>query len=506
MANVSVERSRALWMEAPAIEAPPLARDTEADVLVVGSGIAGLSAAYELRERGKSVAVVDRGAIAGGMTARTTAHLASAWDDFYHDLIATRGEDHARVVHQSHAAAIDRIEAIQRSEQIPCDFQRVDGYLCLADGDDAAVLDREREACSRIRFAGVTREAGSPLGANRPCLRFPRQARIHPLSYLAGLAAALRRREVPLFARTAVTEVSEEGGGITATTGNGHTIHAAVAVVATNSPITAGLPLHAKQAPYRTFALAGLVPRGSVPDALIWDTADPYHYVRLQPQGAQDCLIVGGEDYKSGTEDDAAGRFDRLEAWARAHFPALTEITHRWSGQVLEPMDGVGFIGRNPGSEQIFISTGDSGQGMTHGALAGILLAALASGEKHPWADTYSPTRTPVGALGEMLAENLTALRGMAEHVTGGEVADVKEIGRGTGAVLRDGLHKVAVFRDLEGRLHRCSATCTHAGCIVHWNSFERCWDCPCHGSQFGIDGAVLNGPAVTPLEPRRAD
>jgi Rieske Fe-S protein len=242
-----------------------------------------------------------------------------------------------------------------------------------------------------------------------------------------------------------------------------------------------------------------------VPQLLLWDTLDPYHYVRIQSSldgsSGDDVLIVGGEDHKTGQADDAGERFARLESWTRARFPQVETFEYRWSGQVMEPVDGIAFIGRNPSDHpNVFIATGDSGNGMTHGTIAGLLLTDLIVGRSNRWADLYDPARTSLASAGEFTKENVNVAVQYKELVTPGEIDDVSEIAPGDGAVIRRGTSKVAVARSQDGTLYERSAVCTHLGCIVHWNSAEGTWDCPCHGSRFGTDGHVVNGPAIAPL------
>jgi nitrite reductase/ring-hydroxylating ferredoxin subunit len=263
-------------------------------------------------------------------------------------------------------------------------------------------------------------------------------------------------------------------------------------VFATNSPIVNRFAIHTKQAAYRTYVISARLPVGTMEPALYWDTLDPYHYVRLE----RDVLIVGGEDHKTGQAEDGEARFARLEAWTRERFP-VGEIVTRWSGQVLEPIDGLAFIGRDPGVDRnVFIATGDSGHGMTHGVIAGVLLRDLVVGRQNDWERLYAPSRVPLRAIGEYLRENANVAGQYTDLVTGGDVASESDIRPGQGAVVRDGLRKLAVFVGEDGQVHRLSAVCPHLGCIVQWNPAEWTWDCPCHGSRFAIDGTVLNGPA----------
>jgi glycine/D-amino acid oxidase-like deaminating enzyme/nitrite reductase/ring-hydroxylating ferredoxin subunit len=501
--NVGEERSRSLWMDVDvAPDAAPLAEDVTVDTIVVGGGIAGLSTAYELSGQGQKVAVLDRGKIGAGMTARTTAHLSANNDDTFKTFIEERGEKLARDYYTSQQAAIERIDAIQSGEGIACDFRRVDGFLFPGPQTSQQEIEEEYEASKKAGMP-VFYAAGVPLRGyeSTRSLRYPNQATFHPTKYLRGLARCIASRGGGLFNNAAVVSVEEQKGAVTAKTADGRTVQAKYAVIATNSPINDRFALHSKQAPYRTYAMALQLPKDGLPDALYWDTLDPYHYMRRHPGDAYDYLIVGGADHKSGEADDAEFRYEALEAWIRNLVPEVGVVTHRWSGQVLDTIDYSSFSGRNPGNENIFVHTGDSGQGITHGVVGSLIIARMIMQGEEPWQDLYGPERKTASALGSFISENVTALKNFAEYVAPGEVASAAEIKPGHGAILRQGLSKVAAYRDEKGRLHAYSAACTHLGCHLHWNSFERCWDCPCHGSQFSVDGAVLNGPAVQPLE-----
>ena len=273
-------------------------------------------------------------------------------------------------------------------------------------------------------------------------------------------------------------------------------------VVATNTPINNIVVIHTKQAAYRTYAIGVRVPRPSLEKGLYWDTQDPYHYVRSYPiDDRWDLLIVGGEDHKTGQAEDTEERYSRLASWVQARFSIDGSLEFRWSGQIMETVDGLAFIGRNPGdSSNVYIATGDSGMGMTHGTIAGILLTDLILGRENKWAALYDPSRITLRAAQDFMQENLNVAAQYTDWLTPGEVTSPEEISTGSGSVLRRGLTKLAVYRDEKGDLHERSAVCPHLGCIVKWNGTEQTWDCPCHGSRFDKVGVVINGPAISDL------
>ena len=497
-------QTRSVWMDYEIPERPALEASGTCDVCVIGAGIAGLSTAYLLSRKGQRVLVLDDGPIGGGMTCRTTAHLSYWIDDHLAEIRRLHGQQGLRLAMRSHEAAIEAIESIVQQEGIDCDFQRVDGYLVLAPDESSDTLVKEMEAAHEAGFMDVGYASCAPMPGmdTAACLRFPRVGQFHPLKYLAGLARAIEAAGGRICCGTHVTDI-EGGEPAKVTTAAGHTIDADAVVVATNAPINDRVQIHTKQAPYLSYVVAFEVPPGLLEPALLWDTGDPYHYVRLHRQDGVDYLIVGGEDHKTGQADDAPRRFEALEKWTRERYPLAGRVTHRWSGQVMETVDGLAFIGANPiGQKNVYVATGDSGMGMTHGTIAGLLLANLITGGEPEWSDLYDPSRVRIGAAGTYLKEAANMAWQYADWVKPSEGDSLADIANGTGVVMREGLHRIALYRDDAGELHRFSAKCPHLGCVVAWNSTEHTWDCPCHGSRFEALGNVLNGPAIVGLEP----
>jgi glycine/D-amino acid oxidase-like deaminating enzyme/nitrite reductase/ring-hydroxylating ferredoxin subunit len=500
--------TKSVWMRTDRVPAcdKGLSQNVTADVCVVGAGIAGLSVAYELATVGKKVIVIDDGPIGGGETFRTTAHLVNALDDRYFELESLHGADGARLAAQSHTKAVDRIEDIVRGESIDCDFTRLDGFLFAPPDESSEELQRELEAAHRAGLTQVEMVPSAPIsGFNTgKALRFPNQAQFHIQKYLTGLAQAITARGGKIFCGVHAEFVTG-GDAPKVVTSSGVVISAAAIAVCTNTPVNDRFAIHTKQMPYRTYVIAIRVPNGSVTRALYWDTPDPYHYVRLMhgsdPDSGSDLLIVGGEDHKTGQEDDADARFANLEKWARERWPQAGAVEYRWSGQVMEPDDGMAFIGKNPLDEKnIYIATGDSGNGMTHGTIAGILLSDLILGQPNPWQKLYDPRRIRLKATGEWLKENVNTFAQYSDYATAGDVSSADQIEPGQGAIIRDGLTKVACYREPSGELRKFSAVCPHLGAILRWNSKEKTWDCPAHGSRFDCNGCVINGPANSNL------
>lgn len=488
----------------PSTSFAPLDRDGRADVVVVGGGIAGLTAAYLLSKAGLDVAVVDRERVAMAETGHTTAHLQVVDDTRLRDLVKRFGFEQAKARWDSHLEALRLIESICEQERIRCDLQRLDAYLFSPHLTDWRLLRDERRLARRMGYAADWADVEDVPFEARLALRFPDQGKFHPRKYLLALVERMRARGVRIHEGTEVVDV-EPGRPAKVRTREGHVLSGDWVLQTTNVPFDMRVKLHSKLFSYRTYVLGARVPRGVFADALYWDTLDPYHYARVEPQGERDLVILGGEDHKVGADVDTRERYDRLEAFLSEATDDY-DVVHRWSGEVIETADDLPLIGhaRGQGENQL-LATGDSGTGMTNGTLAGLLLAERVLGRGTPWDALFAPDRVTLekGPLQEWVRENVdNTLHTLGTLLAPADVDDVADVAPGEGAILRRGLKKYAVSRREDGTLRAVSAVCTHLGCTVAWNASEASWDCPCHGSRFSPTGEVLHGPAFDPLKP----
>ncbi|MDQ3191422.1 MAG: FAD-dependent oxidoreductase [Bacteroidota bacterium] len=507
--DITSGQNNTFWINsAVPVSYSELQKNIEVDTVIVGGGIAGVTTAYMLVKEGRTVAIVEDGYIGSGETGRTTAHIVNALDDRYFEIEKIFGQEGARLAAQSHTTAIEMIEKIVYEEAIPCDFERLNGYLFLHPSDIEDSIEEEYRATQRAgintkiedRVFGIPSEKG-------PCLSFPNQAQFHPMKYLKGLCEVITSFGGMIFTGTHAKTIDKNG----IVTSKGFKIKAKHIVIATNSPVNNKVVLHTKQAPYRTYVIGAKVPKNTLPKALWWDTGDhdskwhtnPYHYVRLQSYDHKyDLLIIGGEDHKTGQDDEKIiDRFQKLKNWALERFP-IEEIEYKWSGQVMEPVDCLAFIGRNPlDSDNVYIVTGDSGNGMTHGTIAGILISDLINGRKNEWEEIYDPSRIHLESTKEYIEENINVTKQYSDLLKGDKVQSEDFLNEGEGAIIRNGIKKLAVFKDQFGEIHAYSAICPHLKCVVHWNNDEKSFDCPCHGSRFTCYGKVVNGPANSDLD-----
>ncbi|MDQ5824853.1 MAG: FAD-dependent oxidoreductase [Chloroflexota bacterium] len=492
------EKHESFWIDsAPGRRFPSLQGDVLVDVAVLGGGIAGLTAATLLKRAGKRVAVVEAGRLVEGVTGHTTAKVSSGHGLIYAELIKKFGEDGARIYAQSNEAALERIARFVADEGIDCDFERKGNYIYAETEEELQRVQDELEAAQKlglpVSFVKDTRLPYFTSGA----IRYDNQAQFHPRKYLLHLAESLPGDGSFVFEDTRALDV-EEGTPHRVMTNKG-VVSAQDVIVATHFPFLDRGLLFARVHPYREYVVCARIREDQDPDGMYINTGSPTRSVRTTPYEGGRLLIVVGEKHRTGEETDTEQHYTALEEFARTSF-GVEEFEYRWSTQDNYSIDRVPYIGKlNPKSDGVYVATGFSAWGMTNGTLSGMILSDLIFGVQNPWAEFYDPNRAP--SLGKLIQENL----GIPKHWLGArlappEVESLSRLASGEGAIVEVGGEKVAAYRDDQGTVHAISAVCTHMGCIVNWNSGEKSWDCPCHGSRFSADGKVIQGPAVRNL------
>lgn len=500
-------KSRSVWQQVAedAHQYPPLQGDIEVDVAIVGAGITGITSAALLTQAGKRVAVVDRRGIASGITAFTTAHLFSFVDTYLQDIAKHFGDEGARLIGQAHLNAISQIEALARQYEVDCEYKRLRGYLFTEKSEEINKVREEGEWMTRAGMATQFFEmpdipvstVSLPIPA-KAAVVVENQGRFHPTKYVVGMAEKLAAQGCQFFGNT-IVEKYEDGDKATITTEKG-TITADAVILATHIPFglhVADFEVFA----YNSYVIAFRMPEALIEDALYWDTEDPYHYLRLEQDETGWLLIVGGEDHKTGQEEDTEARYTALEQYARQRFN-VGEVVYRWSSEWYEPADGVAYIGRNPGGKNVYIATGYSGNGMTYGVIAANVITNLILAREYPYTDLFNPSRLkPIASFPDLITENIKAVSHLVGDRFRSEGNTLTEIAPGTGKIVRPYGEQLAAYRDEAGQLHLLSPVCPHLKCIVDWNAAEKTWDCPCHGGRFTAEGEWLSGPSIHALK-----
>ncbi|KAI4288277.1 MAG: hypothetical protein L6R35_002453 [Caloplaca aegaea] len=498
---------------------PKLTEDLTTDACVIGSGIAGVSTSYELVSRGVKVVMLEARDILSGESGRTSGHLSSGIDSGFTELVSKRGKDGARKAVESHLYAINRVGEISKQLNIDCEYRQLPGYDISQyekgqDGheDDVKEFKEEAKIMNELGIKASYQENFAIRGWDgkidqRDAVTYPGQATFHPTKYILGVLKWLTQQpNFQCYTRTRVMGVEEKGllnKEVKVSTEAGHTITCKNAVEATCVPLQK-LSVVAELKYYRTYCIAVRVPKGSIEDCLIYDSMDPYHYVRFTAcDEKDDYLIIGGNDHKVGQENEAEQRYSELESWVRARFTQAGSVDYRWSGQTFEPVDYTAFIGKNQGQSHVYICTGDFGNGLTHGVLAGKLIADQITGVPNEWSKLYNPSRIPpLSQVPGTIAHDVE-INTQYKRFLQSDIHDIEDLAPGSGGVLNPTTKSpMAVYKDDAGNVHKFSALCPHMKGVVCWNNDEKSWDCPVHGSRFGKDGVGVMGPAKGNLSP----
>ena len=501
------EKHLSYWIDEAddAPEYPALDGDVRVDVAVLGGGIVGLTVAELLKRRGKSVALVEMSRVGTGVTGHSTAKITSQHELVYDYLIETFGEDKAQMYADANQQALERIAAFVEEDGIECSFERQANYVYTESEDYLEALRREAAAAQQLGLpASFVEETPLPFEV-KGAVRFDDQAQFNSYTYLLGLAAEVDGDGSRVYENTRALDVTD-GDTCVVETDRGN-IEADDVVIATHIPFPFKGEYWGKASPRRAYVVAGVIDPQNVPDGMYINAESPSRSIRWATQNGETLLMVCGEGHKPGQSQDTEGRYQTLKEWSRERF-GVTDFRYRWSTQDYWPADGVPFIGKlGVGSQHVWVGTGFSSWGITGGTAAAMILTDILTGEENPHVALFDSTRAGVLADKSLYEEGANVgKRLIGDWVAAPEADEASEIAAGEGKIIREGVEKVAAYRDEEGELHTISAVCTHLGCVVQWNAAEKSWDCPCHASRFDVDGGVLQGPAVKDLAPRDAE
>jgi glycine/D-amino acid oxidase-like deaminating enzyme/nitrite reductase/ring-hydroxylating ferredoxin subunit len=490
------------WMDStPTPQHPVLDRDLEVDVAVVGGGITGIVTALLLAKEGRDVAVLEAGRIGGGTTGHTTGKITALHGLVYDELTSKFGRSGAATYAAAQERGLQIVRELVAEHGIDCDLRDQAAYTYAADAEQ--VSDVEQEAAA-AREAGLAAELVADVPLPYPvekAVRLSGGADFHARKFVLGAADALLAAGGAIFEQTPIVTLRERGGPCLETEG-GLMVKAQHIVVATLMPVFDRAVYWSRLTAKRSYAIACRI-NGEVPSGMHITAGEPTRSIRGIVAGDEELLMVGGEGHNTGEDDDTRERYGALEEFARKHWD-VAEVTHRWSAHDLQPADGIPYIGRyTPVSKRVWTAAGFRKWGFTNGPFAAELLTALIQGRDHEWAAFFDPYRfTPLRSAKGVASEVLKDGRHfVGDRLRGADADSVDEVPAGEARLVRIGAKLVGAYRDDDGAVHAVNPTCTHVGCRLGWNTAERSWDCPCHGSRFAPDGTVLQGPATAPLE-----
>jgi glycine/D-amino acid oxidase-like deaminating enzyme/nitrite reductase/ring-hydroxylating ferredoxin subunit len=471
------------------------------DVVIAGGGVTGISTALQLQKQGKKVLVLEMHSLCFGTTGGTTSHLNTFFDTDYDTIESDFGEEGAQLIASATSKALDLYRQNIEQYKIDCGYAVKDAYVFAEDEKQVKQLDKMLTAAKK---AGADVAWTDRIPIQRDFLKaivYHDNAQVHSSKYVYALAEAFEKGGGVIVQDCKVTKLTEHEGQVLIETSK-QPVTASYFIWATHIPPGINL-LHFRCAPYRSYAIAVTLKKGDYPESLIYDMQDPYHYYRTQEVDGKKYLIAGGEDHKTGHEQNTESCFNNLEAHVRSIYE-VEEVAFRWSSQYFEPADGLAYIGLLPGSSgNVLVATGYSGNGMTYSHIAATLLTDLVLQKENAFAALFSPNRIkPIAGFTEFVKENVDVVKEfVGKRLSAEKIEELSELAHGEGRVVKYEGEKLAIYKDENGGIHALNPVCTHAKCIVDWNSSEKSWDCPCHGGRFSIDGKVLTGPPRSNLQ-----
>lgn len=475
---------------------PSLQGEISADVVVIGGGISGLTAAMQLSDAGKKVVVLEARKIGLGTTGNSTGNLYVTVDERLSEIKDKWSADVMKAVVNSRSAALNLIEQTISRFNIDCDFYRTsfNYFVETLNEDTERLIKEEYEVFAEAGLhPRLSDNPGLPFNA-RKSLSIDGQAQFHPYKYAVGLAGNISP-QCEIYEGSTVIDVDEKEGLVKTAGGS---VKADSIIMATHTPKGVWM-VQGVLGAYREFGVAADLVSGDFPRGVFWGLDQPKHSIRTFRRGDKAYIMVIGDKFKTGHPEDTNDYVEHLEQYLKSRFNIGSE-RFIWGGQQYRSADGLPFIGRH--SEKLYFLTGFATDGLVYGTLGAMIISNLIQGRENAWEATYHLKRfTPVKSFREFFRESVDNIAQYIRDTPWNvDAKSLEEILPGQGKVMESGGEKIAVYKDKTGEAHVVSAVCTHMKCIVNWNSVELTWDCPCHGSRFTIDGGAIEGPAIANL------
>lgn len=492
---------KSYWIEStPQPEFPTLEKDIEVDVAIVGGGITGITSAYMLSKRGVKVALLESGKLLRTTTGNTTAKISSQHGLIYHKTKNHLGIEVARQYANANETAIKLIEKMISENNIECDYSTESAYVYTNKNSLINEIEREAVTASSLGISAHFLE-DIPLGFSvKAAVRFDNQAQFHPRKFALGLLDKIEASGGLIFENTRVMDV-EENDECTLITDQNKKVKAKKVIVASHYPFINKQGAYVTRLyPKRSYIVAAKV-KEKYPGGMYITAEEPLRSLRNHQTSDGELILIGGEQHKTGQSEDTRVHYEALADFAQEKF-TVEEFPYHWSAQDYLTPDGLPYVGHlSSKTPNIYVATGFGKWGMTNGVAAAKILDDLLSTGKSAWLDAFDPTRKNiVASVKNFTVENLNVAKELITGKLSSADSDIT-LEKGEAKVIETKEKKAGAYRDETGNIHIVDITCTHMGCELSWNTAERSWDCPCHGSRFNYDGKILEGPAVKPLE-----
>ncbi|WP_243154862.1 FAD-dependent oxidoreductase [Clostridium thermarum] len=498
--------SKSLWMDTVKLpDYPGLKEDITVDAVVIGGGITGISTAYMLQKEGLKVALLEANKVLAGTTGHTTAKVTIQHDLIYDKLKNQFSEEFARLYGESNSAGLQFIKDIIKEKNIDCDFVAQNSYVYTQSDDYIQKIQDEVKTAQQLGLKATYLEK-VPLPFDIKCaVCFEDQAMFHPLRYLAALCRLINEKGQCIYENTRVLDIDQDASGdkkLIVIAENEVKVYCDYAVIASHFPFFDGFGMYfMRMYAQKSYAMAIKTKKGFA-EGMFINAEQPTRSLRYTPFNGEKLVIIGGEHHNTGQDANTMVHFENLRDFAEQTY-GINEILFRWSTQDLMTLDDLPYIGRlTTGKQNVFVATGYKKWGMTTGTMAGLLIKDLILKKQSPWEELYTPSRFKSDpSLKNLAKEGVMIAKEFIKGKLKAASQTLEDLQPDAGKVIDIDGNKVGVYKNSEGRTYMVDTTCTHLGCEVQWNSAERSWDCPCHGSRFDVDGHVIEGPALKPLK-----